>query len=164
NLETTDRYQGGIRTYGPLAVVPTAKPSPNSGSRFTDGDPAIAFTNPIDPKSVAGAVTVSPGPAKIGATVGSDQTNVVALHGYALDPDKTYVATVGAGVKDIFGQTLGQEQKVTIRTSDFTPGAWAPSGLTVIPAGSPIALNFYATNLPGNRYQAAYARFPALKL
>ena len=31
-------------------------------------------------------------------------------------------------------------------------------GLDVIPAGLKVALNFYATNLPGNRYQAAYAR------
>ena len=67
-------------------------------------------------------------------------------------------------MKDIFGQTLGQDQKVTIHTSNFAPGAWAPSGLTIIPAGTPIALNFYATNLPGNRYQAAYARYPARKM
>ena len=47
---------------------------------------------------------------------------------------------------------------MTIRTSDFAAGAWAPTGTTVIPAGAPVALNFYATNLPGNAYQAAYAR------
>lgn len=164
NLATTKTYAGGIRTYGPLGIVPTPKPSPNSGGRFADGDPAIAFTNPIDPKSIIGAVTVSPGPAKIAVTLGGDTSNVVSLDPYALDPDKTYVATVAAGVKDIFGQRLGQDQKVTIQTSNFSPGAWSPSGLTIIPAGSPIALNFYATNLPGNRYQAAYARYPARKM
>ncbi|HEX3458447.1 MAG TPA: Ig-like domain-containing protein, partial [Candidatus Baltobacteraceae bacterium] len=164
NLATAKTYQGGVSTYGPLGIVPTPKPSPNSGSRFSDGDPAIAFTNPIDPKSIVGAVTVSPGPAKIAVSLGGDVSNVVSIDPYALDPDKTYVATVAAGVKDIFGQTLGQDQKVTFHTSDFAPGAWSPSGLTIIPAGTPIALNFYATNLPGNRYQAAYARYPAVKM
>ena len=64
-------------------------------------------------------------------------------------------------MKDVFGQTLGQAAKVTIHTGNFAPGAWAPTGTSVIPAGTAVALNFYATNLPGNRYQAAYARYPA---
>ena len=72
--------------------------------------------------------------------------------------------TVAATVKDVFGQTLGQARNLTFRTGDFAPGAWAPTGTSVIPAGRGVALNFYATNLPGNRYQAAYAKVPAQKL
>ena len=104
-------------------------------------------------------MTISPAPggAKTLFSV-PDQSNTIAIDPYALDPDATYTATIGANVKDVFGQTLGSEQRVTIRTSDFAAGAWAPSGTNVIPAGAPIALNFYATNLPGNAYQAAYAQ------
>src|SRR5579871_6327760 len=159
NVPTSDRFTGAVRTYDALAIVPTPAPSPNGGGRFASGDPVIAFSNPLDPKSVAGQVTISPSPAAVKTLVTvPDQSNTIAIDPYALDPNATYTATIGAGVKDKFGQTLGTAQQVTIRTSDFAPGAWAPTGTTIIPAGAPVALNFYATNLPGNAYQAAYAR------
>jgi hypothetical protein len=167
NLATTQRFVGGVRTYDPLAIVPTPVPSPNGGGRFADGDPAIAFSNPLDPNSVAAAVTISPAPAHVKTlTSVSDQSNTIAIDPYALDPDKTYVATVAASVKDVFGQTLGHERRVTVHTSDFAPGAWAPSGgqPSVIPAGAPVELNFYATNLPGNAYRAGYARLTPLQM
>jgi alpha-2-macroglobulin len=93
-----------------------------------------------------------------------EDSNEIAIDPYALDPNSTYAATINGSVKDIFGQTLGSDRRVTIRTSDFAAGAWAPTGTTVIPAGAPVALNFYATNLPGNAYQAAYARIAPQKL
>ncbi len=159
NVPTRERFTGAIRTYDELAIVPTAAPSPNGGGRFARGDPVIAFSNVLDPKSIAGQVTISPAPAAVKTLVTvPDQSNTIAIDPYALDPNATYTATIGAGVKDTFGQTLGTPQQVTIRTSDFAPGAWAPTGTTVIPAAAPVALNFYATNLPGNAYQAAYAR------
>ncbi|MBV8196775.1 MAG: Ig-like domain-containing protein [Candidatus Eremiobacteraeota bacterium] len=165
NLPTTQRFDGAIRTYDALAIVPAPSASPNSGGRFADGDPAITFTNPLDPKSVTDAVKISPAPASVKTLISvPDKSNVIAIDPYALDPDATYTATVAASVKDVFGQTLGQEQRVTIRTSDFAPGAWAPTGTNVIPAGAPVALNFYATNLPKNGYQAAYAGISPLKL
>lgn len=159
NLPTSQGFKGAIRTYDALAIIPTPVPSPNSGGRFAAGDPAIAFSNPLDSKSIANAVTISPAPASVKTlfSVG-DQSNTITIDAYALDPDATYVATIAAGVKDVFGQQLGHAQQVTIRTSDFAPGAWAPTGTSVIPAGAPVALNFYATNLPGNAYRAGYAR------
>jgi len=165
NIPTTQRFAGAIRTYGALAIVPTPVPSPNSGGRFAAGDPVIAFTNPLDPASIAHAVTISPQPAAVTTLVSvPDQSNTIAIDPYALDPDTTYVATIGAGVRDTFGQTLGDAQRVTLRTSDFAPGAWAPSGVSVIPAGAPVALDFYATNLPGNAYRAAFARLTPLQM
>ncbi|HXO16882.1 MAG TPA: alpha-2-macroglobulin family protein, partial [Candidatus Dormibacteraeota bacterium] len=167
NRPSSDGFDGGVRTYAALAIVPTPQPSPNSGGRFADGDPAIAFSNPLDPSSVAGAVTISPAPASVKSLVSVPdyQTNTIAIDPYVLDPDRTYTATIAARVKDAFGQTLGEEQRVTIRTSGFAAGAWAPSGTTtIIPAGAPVALNFYATNLPNNSYQAAYARTPPLQM
>ena len=96
------------------------------------------------------AISPAPSAAKTLASVPDDASNTIAIDPYALDPNATYAVTIGANVKDIFGQTLGANGNVTIRTRDFAPGAWAPSGMTsVIPAGAPVALNFYATNLPG---------------
>jgi uncharacterized protein YfaS (alpha-2-macroglobulin family) len=166
NQPTSTRFEGGVRTYGALAIVPTPVPSPNSGGRFAAGDPVISFNNPLDPKSVTGAITISPAPASVKTlvTVPDDQANAIAIDPYALDPNATYTATIADGVKDTFGQTLGHQERVTLHTSAFAPGAWAPSGVSIFPAGAPIALNFYATNLPGNRYQAAFARMTPLQL
>lgn len=167
NRVTSGGFEGSIRTFAPLAIVPTPQPSPNSGGRFADGDPAIAFSNKLDPGSVAGAVTVSPAPASMKKliSVPDYQSNAVVIDPYSLEPDRMYTAIVAASVKDVFGQTLGREQRVAIHTSGFAPGAWAPGNTTTIfPAGAPIALNFYATNLPGNRYQAAFGRMAPLKL
>ncbi len=166
NLPTAEQFNGAVRTYGALAIVPTPVPSPGSGGRFADGDPVITFSNPLDAASVAGAVTISPAPSNVKTLVSVPdyQKNTIVIDPYALDPDATYTATVAAGVKDVFGQTLGTQPQVTIRTSGFAPGAWAPSGTNVFPAGAPIALNFYATNLPGNRYQSAYARVAPSKM
>ncbi len=160
NLTTTQQFAGAVRTYGALAIVPTPSASPGSGGRFAGGDPVITFNNGLDAPSVAGAVTISPAPANVKTLVSVPdyQPNAIVIDPYALDPDKSYTATVAASVKDVFGQSLGSEQHVSIRTTEFAPGAWAPNGTNVFPAGAPIALNFYATNLPGNRYQAAYAR------
>ena len=160
NVPAAARFEGGVRTYGALAIVPTPQPSPDVASRFAGGDPVIAFTNPLDPSSVAGAVTVAPSPAAVKTLVSVPdyRSNAIVVDPYALDPDAGYTATISGTVKDVFGQTLGRDVRVPIRTSDFAPGAWAPSGTTtLIPAGVPVALNFYATNLPQNRYQAAYA-------
>jgi alpha-2-macroglobulin len=165
NVATTKSFTGGVRTYDALAIAPTPVPSPDSGARFADGDPAIAFSNPLDSASVANAVTISPAPASVKTLFSvADQSNTIAIDPYALDPDATYVATVAASVKDVFGQTLGHEERVTLRTSDFAAGAWAPSGTNVIPAGAPVDLNFYATNLPGNSYRAAYGRVAPLQM
>lgn len=160
NVATARRFAGTVHTYDPLAIVPTPAPSPGSSyGRFAGGDPAIVFNNPLDPKSIAGAVAVSPAPANVKAlTTLNDDATTIAIDPYALDPNATYTVTVAPTVKDVFGQTLGQAQTLTVHTGNFQPGAWAPSGTSVIPAGAPVSLNFYATNLPNGTYRAAYAR------
>ena len=166
NRATAQSYDGAVRTYGALTVEPTPTPASESEGRFSGGDPVIAFNNPLDPPSVAGAVTISPAPASVKTlvTVPDYRSNTIAIDPYALDPNATYTATVAPTLKDIFGQMLGHRERITIRTSAFAPGAWAPSGTNVFPAGSAIALNFYATNLPGDRYQSAVARIAPLEL
>lgn len=161
NVATARAFSGAVRTYGALAVVATPTPDPanaNAG-RFAGGDPAIAFDNPLDPASLRGAVTVSPAPARLDTLVQlSDDATSFAIDPYALDPNAHYAVTLAGSIKDVFGQTLGRTQTLSIRTGNFAPGAWAPTGTNVIPAGAPVALNFYATNLPQNRYRVAYAR------
>lgn len=161
NLATTARFAGTIRTYASLAVTPTPTPQAGSfGSRFAAGDPAIAFDNPLDAQSLADNLTIS-GISLHGtstASISDDEPNVIAIDPYLLSPDATYTVTLGAGLKDVFGQSLGTDQKVTLHTSDFTPGLWAPSGTNIFPSVENLALDIFATNLPGNAYQSTTLR------
>ena len=166
NVPTVASFTGGVRTYDALAIQPTQPPAAGNGQgRFADGDPVVNFNNPIDPKSIAGQVGISPAPAPASAIFSvSDGDSAISINAYELQPDASYTVTVGAGVKDTFGQSLGHEQRVAIKTSDFAPGIWAPAGVNVIPAGAPVDLDMYATNLPGNRYGSATARVGVLRL
>lgn len=161
NLATASTITGSIRTYDALTVTPTPTPGNYDGNRFAKGDPVIGLSNPIDEKTIAGNVTVSPqlSPAPKVVLQGSNQ---LAIDPYALDPGAKYTVTIGTGLKDVFGQSLSSPQTVSIETSDFAPGYWAPSGTTLIPAGASVDLNMYATNLTNNQYRAAFAPMSAL--
>ena len=159
NLSTAQAFTGSIHTYDPLVIVPTPTPDPNASmgsSRFGNGDPVVAFNNTIDPKTLEGNVSISPEPspaAKI--SVASD--NTIAIDPYALDANAAYTVTIAPGLKDVFGQSIAGGATVSVKTTNFAPGAWAPPGTTIIPADSGVLLNFYATNLPNNQYRSAYA-------
>ena len=45
------------------AIVPTPRRARTAAAASRAGIPSIAFSNPLDPKSIAGAVTISPAPA-----------------------------------------------------------------------------------------------------
>jgi uncharacterized protein YfaS (alpha-2-macroglobulin family) len=155
NVATTQASIGAIHTYAALDVVPTPQPSPGTSGRFAGGDPVIVVNNPLDLKSVAANVTIAPatGSSTALTSVDSYTPNVVAIDPYLLSPDSTYVVTLGSGLKDAFGQTLGRARSITVRTGDFAPGFWAPSGVNIFPAGANVSLNAYATNVTGNSYR-----------
>jgi len=164
NVPTQVQFSGSVRTYGSFALA-SPQPSPPASSRFASGDPLVGFTNPIDPATIAAAVTVSPAPAAVKTlAIAGDDPSTIAIDPYALDPNKTYTVTIAPTLKDTFGQTLGAAQTVTISTSNFAPGAWVPTGTSTIAAGAGVKLNFYGTNLPGNAYQVAYAPISALSM
>jgi uncharacterized protein YfaS (alpha-2-macroglobulin family) len=155
NMATTQPALGEIQTFDALGLVPRPGPSPDGG-RFVPGDPVFTFDNPLDLKSISANVTISPAAANgTLAAIGSYSSDAVAIDPYLLSPDTTYAVTLGAGIKDIFGQTLGQAQTVKISTGDFSPGFWAPRGLNIFPAGSNVSLDAYATNVTGNRLRFA---------
>lgn len=159
NVPTTQRFTGSIRTYAPLAIVATPTPSPGSyGQRFENGDPVLTFDNPLDPKSLSGNVTVSGVTSSQAATIPDDASNTIAIDPYLLSPSATYTVTVGTGLRDVFGQHFESAQTITLHTGDFTPGLWAPSGTNVFPNVDDLALNIFATNLPGNRYRSIFER------
>ncbi|HVA28835.1 MAG TPA: Ig-like domain-containing protein [Candidatus Baltobacteraceae bacterium] len=167
NLPTSRTFGGSLHTYDPLVIQATPTPDPNApmgSSRFAGGDPVITFNNTIDVKTLAGNVTISPQPSPAPKISLSDDDSSIVIDPYALEPNARYTVTVGTGVKDDYGQSLASSATVEVKTTNFAPGAWAPSGTTIIPADSGVDLNFYATNLPGNRYRAAFAPVGALDM
>lgn len=158
NVATATTFSGSVRTFDRLVVTPTATPGPSgaSGSRFAQGDPVIAFSNPIDAKTIQGNITISPAVSPSPAmTLSGDAA--VAIDPYALEPLKQYTLMIGPGLKDVFGQSVASPAPIDVHTGDFAPGMWAPSGRTLVPANAGIDINLYATNLPGNAYRAAFA-------
>lgn len=156
NVATAQTFKGTVVTYGPFGVANGL--ANTSDGRFAGGDPLVEFTNPVDPKSLAGNVTLSPtGGNAANAFKVSDYTpSEVTIDPFALRPRSTYTVTFGPKVADTFGQTLGTAKSVTVRTQGFAPGLWAPSGTNIFPAGSGVAMDLYATNLPGDAYRATY--------
>jgi uncharacterized protein YfaS (alpha-2-macroglobulin family) len=166
NLPTARAFGGSVRTYDALAVTPTASPDAAtlaSGQyRFANGDPVVTLNNPIDAKTLDGNVSISPQPSPAPKLSVDDST--ISIDPYALDPNANYTLTIGTGLKDVFGLSLAQSAQVPIHTGNFAPGAWAPQGTTLLPADAGIDINFYATNVPGNAYRAAFAPLKALQL
>jgi uncharacterized protein YfaS (alpha-2-macroglobulin family) len=159
NVTTARSYAGAIRTYSPLSIVATPSPQPGTfGNRFARGDPVVTFNNPLDPKTLAGNVTISPAPASSAnpAAISQDSPNVVGIDAYLLAPRTHYTIAIGTGLADAFGQHLAAPQTIAVDTGDFTPGIWAPSQSNVFPNVTDIAIDIYATNLPGNAYRADY--------
>ncbi len=156
NLPSAATIAIGVRTYDPLRIVTSASPQP--AGRFGTGDPVVRFTTPIDPKSLAANMHLIPAPKSTASLfkVSDNDPTVVALDPYALDPQTDYTIEIGAGLADTFGQSLGAAKSVAIHTGNFAPGFWAPSGVSIFPAGAGVALNAYATNLPHGAYRATF--------
>ena len=133
NLPTATSFSGALRTYDPLGDRCRRRvPSPAARRyRFDTGDPVIAFNNPFDAKSIAGAVTISPAPARVKAltVVPDDDPDTIAIDPYALDPDTTLH---GDGRAERQGRLRPNARPRANRHASVPAtslaGAWAPTG------------------------------------
>ena len=154
NLGSQATVTGLLHTYGPLAYTGTSlrnRPVENAGDgRFIGGIPAFIFTNPLDPKSLAGAVHLAPAPRTPAALFAADDSSPELLvNQAALDPNQHYTLTLDASLRDTFGQTLGTAVTQTFETGDLAADLWAPTGLSIFPASRGIDLIVTTQNLPG---------------
>ena len=134
-----------FQTFGPLLVV-------EAGCSYYGGDCPpftpwfVRFTNPLDPdKFDPSWVSVSPELPNMkvdlfGATL--------QIRG-ASQGRTTYKVTLHAQIADIFGQTLGKEQTVTIQVGPAEPFMTANGGDLVVldPFGSP-TYSVFTVNIP----------------
>jgi alpha-2-macroglobulin len=148
-------FKGVFRTYDVLRFNGLKT---GSAARFTSGQPKLTFSTPIDDKSLS-ALTLSPTPSKGSTPFATLGVDGVVVNTSLLDPQTDYTVTIGADLKDTFGQRLGTAQTATFRTGDFAPSVWAPDGTNLFPAARDVRLNVVAVNAPAD----VRAKFLALK-
>jgi alpha-2-macroglobulin len=155
NLPTTSRYEGRIWTFGPLTFTGVSM-SGEPRKRFADGEPVVSFTNSIDQKSAEKAISVSPAANASLPLLRADDRGIVTFDSDALAPRTTYNVRIDASLTDVFGQQLMQDTTASFTTGDLAPDIWAPSGLSIFPSGTNLALDVDTTNLPERAYRAAF--------
>ncbi|HLO52244.1 MAG TPA: Ig-like domain-containing protein [Kamptonema sp.] len=161
NLPTETPLVSQVETYAPLtfkAIRFFGQPDAGGAyGRFVKGSSQLQFNNGIIADSALENVTVNPAPKKSPKLVQAyDNEPNISLNPWALEPAKTYTITIGANLKDKFGQTLGKPVTVKYETGDVAGDIWAPTGLNIFPAGKDLQLNISAVNLPESQYKAAY--------
>lgn len=132
---TADQPQSfTFQTYAALAVsYQSCKPE----DRCPPGSPlVIGFNNPLDYESLEGAV-VNVEPELPGLRTEINGNSLVIAGRTA--GRTTYRATISAGIRDTFGQTLGKDQTLTFHIGSAYPNLFASAGELVVadPLGPP---------------------------
>ncbi|MGA1263604.1 MAG: alpha-2-macroglobulin family protein [Prochlorothrix sp.] len=160
NLSSTDPVSSAVETYGPLSFVELGyfgQPDGYSAAgRFQEGGPELRFNNGLDLDSLAENVTIEPAPIDgLPLIQAYEGDSSFRLNPWALEPQQRYRITLGAGLTDQYGQTLGQAVSLNYRSGDAVPDLWAPTGLNIFPTDQQIGLEIDSINLPEG-YQAAF--------
>ena len=153
-------FASQVETYSPLTFQKlSAYGQPDAGGvpgRFVNGSPQLEFNNELDAEAAIANITVEPAPKKDVPLVRAyEGDRSVTLNPWALEPATAYTITIGADLKDKFGQTLGKPATVSYSTSDVAADLWAPSGLNIFPTDKKLQLNLSTVNLAS--YKAAFA-------
>ncbi|GMV42008.1 MAG: hypothetical protein AMXMBFR64_37240 [Myxococcales bacterium] len=131
-----------LRTYGPMKLT-------ESRCGWGDCRPftpwTLRFTNPIEVEGFdAGLVTVTPELPGIKVEVWGDSLNIRGL----TKGRTKYQVVVSGKLRDVFGQTLGKDERVSFDVGDAPSAMWAQGGPLVVidPQGKP-AWSFYTINV-----------------
>ncbi|HEY9612947.1 Ig-like domain-containing protein, partial [Allocoleopsis sp.] len=155
NLPTETPVVSQVTTYAPLAFQGIGFAGEE---RFFKGIAQLKFNNGVVAESAVKNITIKPTPTKEAPPLvkAYDGENTVSLNPWALEPTTTYTLTLGANIKDKFGQTLGKPVTVKYETGDRAADIWAPSNLNIFPSNQNLQLNISTVNLPESQYKAAY--------
>ncbi|MEH2277103.1 MAG: alpha-2-macroglobulin [Nostoc sp.] len=161
NLPTEKEFATKLATYSPLAFQKiNFYGQPDAGGtfgRFLKGSPQLEFNNVLLADSAKENITINPAPKAISRILQvNDEDKIIGINPYALEPAKTYTITIGANLKDKFGQTLGKPVTLKYDTGDLAGDIWVASDLNIFPTGKDLQLNISTGNLPESKYQAAY--------
>ncbi|WP_293197582.1 MULTISPECIES: alpha-2-macroglobulin [unclassified Microcoleus] len=161
NIPSETPFVSQVETYSPLAFEAIKFfGQPDAGGaygRFDKGSAQLQFNNSIVADSARENITINPAPKKSPALVQAyDNESSVSLNPWSLEPATQYTITIGANLKDKFGQTLGKPVTLQYETGDVAGDFLTPTGLNIFPAGKDLQLNISAVNLPKPQYKAAY--------
>ena len=161
NLPSETAVVSQVATYSPLKFQSIKfYGQPDAGGaygRFVKGSPQLQFNNSLVADSAIENITVNPAPKKAPRLVQAyDGDSVASLNPWALEPATNYTITLGANLKDKFGQTLGKPVTVKYETGNVAGDIWAPDNLNIFPSGKDLELNITTVNLPESKYNAAY--------
>ncbi|MBR8835595.1 MAG: alpha-2-macroglobulin family protein [Stigonema ocellatum SAG 48.90 = DSM 106950] len=161
NLPSGKGFASKVTTYSPLAfkgITFYGQPDANGTyGRFVEGSGQLEFNNGLVADSAVENIKISPAPKSIPRILQvNDQDNLVSVNPYALEPRTSYIITIGANLKDKFGQILGKSVTVKYTTGDLAGNIEVPDGLNIFPAGKDLQLNINTVNLPESKYKAAY--------
>lgn len=161
NLPSDTPFVSQVETYSPLAFKAIKFfGQPDAGGaygRFVKGSGQLQFNNGLIADSAQENITVNPPPKQSPTLVQAyDNEPLVSLNPWSLEPAKQYTITIGANLKDKFGQTLGKPVTLQYETGDVSGEIWTPTGLNIFPAGKDLQLNISTVNLPESQYKAAY--------
>lgn len=161
NLPTKTDIATEVRTYEPLAFKNLelfGKPdSGGSYGRFVGGAAQLVFNNSLVADSAVENIKIDPPPKPAPRLVQAyEGDKTININPWALEPEKSYTITIGANLKDKFGQTLGKPVTLNYQTGDFAGDIWVPSDLHIFPSGKNLQLNISTVNLPESQYKAAY--------
>ncbi len=164
NLATEESFTSQVETYSPLAYQTlTYFGQPDASGtygRFVKGAGQLAFNNPINIESALANVSINPEPQNkdVPLVRAYEGDRVINLNPWALEPTTKYTVTIGADLKDKFGQTLGKPVTVDYETGDVAPDIWAPTDLNIFPANTnsnkALQLNISTVNL--SEYKSAF--------
>jgi alpha-2-macroglobulin len=161
NLPSDQEFVSKLATYSPLAFQKMnlyGQPDASGTyGRFFKGSPQLEFNNILVADSVTENIKIEPAPKATARLIQvNDEDRIISINPYALAPATTYKITMGANIKDKFGQTLGKPVTVEYETGDVAGDIWAPSDLNIFPADKDLQLNINTINLPEGKYKAAY--------
>ncbi len=146
-------------TYGPLRVVESR--CSWGGNQCPPGSPfSVRFNNPLDLSAISNDL-VTADPEIQGMTV-SGYYDTLEIQG-ATAGRTTYKVTVSGDVRDIFGQTLGQDQTFTFTTGNASSFLTGPQNAltTLDPFAEQPVFTVYSINYDRLRVRA-YAVTPEL--
>ncbi|PSB25773.1 alpha-2-macroglobulin family protein [Stenomitos frigidus] len=160
NMPSEGVFTSQVETYSPLAFQKLGSyGQPDAGGvpgRFVNGSAQLEFNNELDAEAAIANITIEPAPKKDVPLVRAyEGDRIITLNPWALEPATNYTITLGADLKDKFGQTLGKPAIVSYATGDVAADLWAPSGLNIFPTGKNLQLNLSTVNL--SSYKAAFA-------
>ena len=158
NLVTDKLFVSKVTTYSPLrfkGITFSGQPG-DSGGRFVKGSPQLEFNNGLIAQSAIDNIKISSISKPVSQIQVNNEDAIVGIIPDNLEPRTTYTITIGANLKDKFGQTLGKPIALKYDPGDLAGDISVPDGLNIFPADQDLRLNINTVNLPQSKYKAAY--------